>query len=69
VIERCEVETGHYGIADVLSSSEAFLASTTREIQPVHAIDGQSLPTRPCPRTDEAAKAFRDAVSEELRSG
>jgi branched-chain amino acid aminotransferase len=67
VIERCEVETGHFGIADVLASSEAFLASTTREIQPVHAIDGQPLATTPSPRTDEARKAFADAVQDELR--
>jgi branched-chain amino acid aminotransferase len=68
VIERCDVETGHFGIADVLSASEAFLASTTREIQPVHAIDGQPLPRSPSPRTDEAAAAFSEAVTQELRS-
>jgi branched-chain amino acid aminotransferase len=65
VIERCEVETGQFGIGDVMAASEAFLASTTREIQPVHAIDGQPIPTAPAPRTAEARVAFLDAVAAE----
>lgn len=68
IIERCEVETGHFGIGDVLASSEAFLASTTREIQPVHAVDGQAIPTGPAPRTAEAARAFSEALDQELRA-
>jgi branched-chain amino acid aminotransferase len=66
IIERCEVETGHFGTGDVMASSEAFLASTTREIQPVHAIDGQPIPTAPAPRTAEAAKAFAESVAAEV---
>ncbi|MEX0621029.1 MAG: aminotransferase class IV [Solirubrobacterales bacterium] len=69
VIERCEVETGHFGIEDVMASSEVFLASTTREIQPVHAIDGQPIPTVPAPRTNEAGTAFAEAVAEECGAG
>ncbi len=68
VIERCEVETGHFGIGDVLASSEAFLASTTREIQPVHAIDMRAVPMAPAPRTAEASKAFAQAVADELQA-
>jgi branched-chain amino acid aminotransferase len=68
IMERCEVETGHFGIADVLASNEAFLASTTREVQPVHAIDGRALPTDPAPRTREAAAAFAQAVADEGRT-
>ena len=48
-----------------MAASEAFLASTTREIQPVHAIDGQPIPTAPAPRTAEAKVAFLDAVAAE----
>jgi branched-chain amino acid aminotransferase len=66
IIERCEVETGYFGIGDVMASSEAFLASTTREVQPVHAIDGQTIPVDPAPRTAEAAGAFLEAVDEAL---
>lgn len=67
VIERCEVETGHFDIGDVIAASEAFLASTTREIQPVHAIDAKPVPGTPAPRTAEAARAFAEALAEELR--
>jgi branched-chain amino acid aminotransferase len=38
---------------------EAFLASTTREVQPVAAIDGRPLPRVPGPHTTSAADALR----------
>lgn len=41
---------------------EAFLASTTREVQPVAAIDGRDLPAAPGPLTSAAADAFREHV-------
>lgn len=62
VIERLEVECGQFPIADAIGASEAFLASTTREIQPVHAIDGLPVPTAPAARTEEAKTALREAV-------
>jgi branched-chain amino acid aminotransferase len=45
---------------DLATLSEAFLASTTREIQPVAAIDDRAL--EPGPQTASVAKAFRDLV-------
>ncbi|TQM43366.1 aminotransferase class IV [Pseudonocardia cypriaca] len=41
---------------------EAFLASTTREVQPVSAIDGRPLPATPGPRTAAAAEALRRRI-------
>ncbi|WP_219417032.1 aminotransferase class IV [Pseudonocardia nigra] len=41
---------------------EAFLASTTREVQPVAAIDGRPLPAAPGPVTAAIAEAFRQHV-------
>jgi branched-chain amino acid aminotransferase len=38
---------------------EAFLASTTREVQPVSAIDGRPLPAAPGPQTAAAADSLR----------
>ncbi|MGA7397477.1 MAG: aminotransferase class IV [Solirubrobacterales bacterium] len=67
VIERCQVETGRFPIRDVMSSSEAFLVSTTREVQPVKTIDGETIPTFPAPVTLEASAAFQAALAEELR--
>ena len=64
IIERCEVETGRFPIRDVMTSTEAFLASTTREVQPVASIDGEKIPTFPAPRTLEAAAAFQEALRE-----
>ncbi len=46
--------------------SEAFLASTTREIQAVSAIDGTELPDAPGPRTREAMEAFAATLGQEL---
>jgi branched-chain amino acid aminotransferase len=46
---------------------EAFLASTTREVQPVAAIDGRPLPGAPGPLTAAAADAFRRYVEGRTR--
>jgi branched-chain amino acid aminotransferase len=45
---------------------EAFLASTLREVHPVHAIDGAALPAAPGPLTAAAAAAMRERIAEEL---
>jgi branched-chain amino acid aminotransferase len=42
--------------------AEAFLASTTREVQPVAAIDGRPLPSVPGPQTAAAADALRSYI-------
>lgn len=65
IIDALEVEVGWFQIDDVMNSSEAFLASTTREVQPVDSIDGQPIPTDPAPRTAESAKAFKAALPAE----
>ena len=59
------VEEGAWTLDQVKESSEAFLASTTRELQAVASIDGVALPAAPGPRTREAQVAFaaaRDAA-------
>jgi branched-chain amino acid aminotransferase len=49
---------------DVLAElEEAFLASTTREVQPVSAIDGRPLPSVPGPQTAAAAEALRRYIA------
>jgi branched-subunit amino acid aminotransferase/4-amino-4-deoxychorismate lyase len=45
---------------------EAFLASTTREVQPVATIDAANLPAVPGPLTARAIEAFRAHVRAEL---
>jgi branched-chain amino acid aminotransferase len=45
---------------------DAFMASTLREVHPVHAIDGTPLPAAPGPLTEAAAAAMRAHVEQEL---
>lgn len=65
IIANVEVEEGAFHVTDLLEASEAFLASTTREVQPVAAIDEADI-AWPGPRTEAAAKAFATAVASEL---
>src|SRR5262249_9946249 len=44
------------------ASDEAFLSSTTREVQPIERVDGAVLPNAPGPVTERLAIAFRDLV-------
>lgn len=69
VVERLEVEQGSYDRTELEGASEAFLASTTREIQPVSAIEGTELPDCPGELTREAASALDAAVADELSGG
>jgi branched-chain amino acid aminotransferase len=51
---------------ELRGAREAFLASTTREVQAVRAIDGDPLPEAPGPLTTAAAEAFAARVRERL---
>jgi len=67
LIKALHVEEGSWQVDDLRAAEEAFLASTTREIQPVAAIDGAALPAAPGPRTIEAQQAFAETLGRELR--
>jgi branched-chain amino acid aminotransferase len=66
IVTQLHVEEGAWPVADLRAASEAFLASTTREVQPVAAIDGTDLSKAPGPRTDEAIEAFKSVLGREL---
>lgn len=68
IVQEVDVAEGIYDIADLLGASEAFLASTTREVQAVSAINGKSL-VWPGPRTKEAADAFANCIRREMNDG
>jgi branched-chain amino acid aminotransferase len=53
---------------ELLEAREAFLASTTREVQPVSAIEDVEL-AAPGERTSEARTALRAQIEEELAAG
>ena len=60
LVKALDVEEGAWPVDDLRAASEAFLASTTREIQAVSAIDGtRASPTRPGPRTARGAGGLR----------
>jgi branched-chain amino acid aminotransferase len=66
LVKALHVEEGAWPVADLRSAHEAFLASTTREIQAVAAIDGRALAEAPGPRTREAQEAFAATLGREL---
>jgi branched-chain amino acid aminotransferase len=67
MIRALQVEEGSWHVDDLRAASEAFLASTTREIQAVSSVDGRVFPAAPGARTQEAQAAFADTLGRELR--
>jgi branched-chain amino acid aminotransferase len=67
LVKALDVAEGSWDAEDLRGASEAFLASTTREIQAVATIDGRPLAAAPGPRTEEAQRAFADTLGRELR--
>jgi branched-chain amino acid aminotransferase len=67
MIKALQVEEGSWHLDDLRGASEAFLASTTREIQPVSSVDGHVLAAAPGPRTQEAQAAFAETLGKELK--
>jgi len=66
LVAALEVEEGTFAVEDLRNASEAFLASTTREVQAVSAVDGTALAAVPGPRTEEAKRAFAAILEREL---
>jgi branched-chain amino acid aminotransferase len=67
LIKAMHVEEGSFHVDDLLAASEAFLASTTREIQAVSSLDGRAFAAAPGRRTREAQEAFAETLGRELR--
>jgi branched-chain amino acid aminotransferase len=67
MIKALQVEEGSWNVDDLHNASEAFLASTTREIQAVSSVDGRTFSAAPGPRTREAQDAFAETLGRELR--
>jgi branched-chain amino acid aminotransferase len=47
-------------LSALAGADEAFLTSSTRDVQPISAVDGAALPVTPGPLTKAAADAFRE---------
>lgn len=68
LIEVLEVEQGKFQLEDLLAAHEAFLVSTTRDVQPIARIDETQLAESPGPITRDAADRFRRVVETETGS-
>jgi branched-chain amino acid aminotransferase len=66
LVKALDVEEGAWPVDDLRAAAEAFLASTTREIQAVSTIDGNTLAEAPGTRTREAQEAFAATLGQEL---
>lgn len=63
VMELVEVEEADLPVVRLRDATEAFLTSSTREVQPIRAVDGHRLPDCPGPATRAAAEAFAALVT------
>ncbi|RJL34019.1 aminotransferase class IV [Bailinhaonella thermotolerans] len=53
-------------LSALYEAEEAFLTSTTRDVQPIRAVDGRLLPAAPGPVTAEAMKVFAERSAADL---
>jgi branched-chain amino acid aminotransferase len=66
VVELGEVVERDIPIADVARAQEAFLSSTTREVQAIAHVDGVALSAAPGPVTARLAAAFRELLARSI---
>ena len=66
IVSELDVVEGDFPLEEVLGASEAFLASTVREVQPISAVDGTELPELAGPLTREASEAFAAVLEREM---
>lgn len=66
VMELVDVVEEDLPVGALASADEAFLTSTTREVQPIRAVDGSPLGAAPGPSTEAAAVAFKALAARDL---
>ena len=66
VLEATDAVEEDLPLSALAEADEAFLTSTTREVQPIRAVDGRELPAAPGPLTGAAAAAFKSVVSRSI---
>ena len=65
-LEITEATTETVPLAALAEATEAFLTSTTRNVHPISAVDGVSLPACPGPATRAARRAFKELEAQNL---
>jgi branched-chain amino acid aminotransferase len=66
LLASCEIEERPIAADELAGVREAFLASTVREVLPVHAIDDRPVPAAGGPLTSDAAERVRAHIEHEL---
>lgn len=66
VIELVDVVEEDVPMDALAGAHEAFLTSSTRDVQPIRTIDAAPLPTCPGPLTEGAGRAFRALMERDL---
>src|SRR3954451_2708816 len=66
LVRELDVDEGAFELGDLEAASEAFLASTVREVQAISTVNETKLPECPGRRTREAAAAFSAILDREL---
>ncbi|MFI7439618.1 aminotransferase class IV [Nonomuraea indica] len=60
VLEWCGGEEADVPLSALYEAEEAFLTSTTRDVQPIRLVDDRALPVAPGPVTTEAMRVFAE---------
>jgi branched-chain amino acid aminotransferase len=66
LLEVADIVEDDLPLAALAAADEAFLTSSTREVQPIRAVDGRVLPAVPGPLSEAAATAFAALVDRDL---
>lgn len=66
VVESCNVVERDLSVDELAGAEEAFLTSSTREVQAIRAVDGAPLPAAPGPLTEAAARALTELVGRDM---
>ena len=66
VLEVSDAEEADVDLEVLATADEAFLTSSTRDVQPISHVDGRALATCPGPRTQAAAVALADLAARTL---
>ncbi|MEV0595970.1 aminotransferase class IV [Nonomuraea cavernae] len=66
VLEWCGGEEVDVPLAELYTAEEAFLTSTTRDVQPIRLVDETELPIAPGPITAKAMRVFAERSAADL---
>lgn len=66
VVEWCGAREATLPLDALSRATEAFLTSSTRDVQPIHAIDERSMPQAPGPISEQARTVFAQRSAEHV---